>query len=76
MATKNAEQTKPDIQEKANAKQQEAVYTLEEFVANAEDIFGTGSECVYAALKERGITECTKSKAIGIVKAFCGREVK
>lgn len=75
MATKNAE-TKPDNQEKTGTVLQDAIYTLEEFVANAEDIFGTGSECVYAALKEREITECTKSKAIGIVKAFCGREVK
>lgn len=77
MAAKNAEQTKPDIQEKASTvKQQESVYTLEEFATNAEDIFGTGPECVFAALKEQGIAKCTKQKAIEIVRAFCRREVK
>ncbi len=77
MAAKNADQTKPATQEKAsNVKQQEAVYTLEEFAANAEDIFGAGPECVFAALKEKKITKCTKQKAREIVRAFCGREIK
>lgn len=86
MAAKNTEQTKADPQEGTNAvkqqgktstaKQQESVYTLEEFAANAESIFGTSYECVCAALKEKGIAQCTKAEAMEIVKAFCGREVQ
>lgn len=91
MAAKNTEQAKAGTQEDTNAvkqqdtqgktgagtpKRQEAVYTVEEFAANAEAIFGTSYECVSAALKEKGITECTKQEAVAIVKAFCKREVK
>lgn len=88
MAAKNTEQTKVDSQE-ANAvkqqapqgktsavKQQESVYTMEEFAVNAEAIFGTSYECVCAALKEKGIAQCTKAEAMEVVKAFCGREVQ
>ncbi|MCI9047987.1 MAG: hypothetical protein HFG71_12090 [Hungatella sp.] len=52
------------------------MYTLEEFVANADELFGVRPECVFAALKQIGIQECTKAKAAEIVKAFRGREVK
>lgn len=81
MATKNIESAKSEKQTVHEAKgvsgnQKEALYSLEEFVANAETAFNTSPECVFAALKQSGITECTKSKAAEIVKAFRRREVK
>lgn len=79
MATKNMERTKAEIQEntvRIPEKQKESMYTPEEFVANADELFGVRPECVFAALKQSGILECTKAKAAEIVKAFRGREVK
>lgn len=83
MAAKNMEQTKAEIRENAvripakqKGSQKESMYTPEEFTANADELFGVRSECVFAALKQNGILECTKAKAAEIVKAFRGREVK
>lgn len=55
---------------------QEAVYSLSEFAANAGEIFGTRQECVAAALKAAGKTECTIIEAKEIVEKFLKREVK
>lgn len=61
---------------KVSNKQEESLYTLEEFVANAESLFHTNPECVFAALKQAELTKCSKAKAIEIVKAFRGRKVR
>lgn len=60
----------------ALGKQKESVYTMEELAANAEAVFHTSPECVSAALRQAGITECTKGKAEEIVKEFRGRKVE
>lgn len=86
MAAKNTEQVKAEAQEvkakigeiqegNRQANQKEAVYTLAEFVENAETVFHTRPECAFAALKHAGITECTKAEAVEIVKKFMGRKV-
>ncbi len=78
MGAKNTEPVKPITQDTGSsnpAKQKESVYSIKEFTANAERLFGTSPECVFAALKQQGITECTKAKAKEIVKAFRGRKV-
>lgn len=56
--------------------EQEAVYSLSEFAVNAGEIFETRQECVAAALKAAGKTECTISEAKEIVDKFLKREVK
>lgn len=78
MSAKNTEPAKADIQEIGDGspvKQKESVYTIEEFAANSEELFGTSPECVFAALKQKGITECTKAKAKETIKVFRGRKV-
>ena len=57
-------------------KKQEAVYTLEEFAANAKALFGVSPECVQAAFREKGITECSKDEAKQTVESFLKKEVK
>lgn len=52
------------------------VYSVGEFAANAEKIFGTRQECVTAALKAAGKSECMISEAKEIVEKFLKREVK
>lgn len=54
----------------------EPVYTAEEFAAGAKQVFGTGPDCVSAALKAAHIKSCTISEARKIVKAFTEKEVK
>lgn len=51
------------------------VYSADEFAANARKIFGTRHECVAAALKSAGKSECTVSEAKKIVEKFLKREV-
>lgn len=58
------------------AKKNESVYKAEELAAGAEEAFGTTQECVLAALRQAGITECTKEEAEKTVKAFRGRKVE
>lgn len=55
---------------------QESVYPASELAANAKKVFGTRQECVAAALKAAGKTECTVTEAKGIVGKFLKREVK
>ncbi|MCI8962956.1 MAG: hypothetical protein HFG37_04495 [Eubacterium sp.] len=61
---------------KNSVAKQESVYTIDEFCRNAQVLFGTMSECVRAALKEKGIKECKKLEAEKIVKQFMKKEVE
>lgn len=79
-ATGTAENKAEVVQEQTPKKEQrtaqEAVYSLSEFAVNAVEIFETRQECVAAALKAAGKTECTISEAKEIVDKFLKREVK
>lgn len=59
-----------------SAKPKESVYTVEEFMASADELFQVPPECVRAALAEKGISECTKREAESTIKTFMKREVK
>lgn len=65
-----------DAKEAPAAKKNASVYKAEELAAGAEEAFGTTQECVMAALRQAGITECTKEEAEKTVKAFRGRKVE
>ncbi len=54
----------------------EFAYPTSELAANAEKIFATRPECVSAALRAAGKTECTVSEAKVIVGKFLKKEVK
>lgn len=54
----------------------ESAYPVSELAANAKKIFGTRQECVSAALRADGKTECTVSEAKVIVEKFLKKEVK
>ena len=54
----------------------ESVYSAGELAAVAGKVFGTSQDCVTAALKVAGISECTISKAKAIVEAFRKKEVR
>ena len=69
------EETMTASEEKPKAGQ-ESVYSVNELAANARKIFGTRQECVAAALKASGKTECTVSEAKKIVEKFLKKEVK
>jgi hypothetical protein len=74
-------ETKAEVaQEPATKKEQktlqESVYSASELAANAKKVFGTRQECVAAALKAAGKTECTVTEAKEIVGKFLKREVK
>lgn len=74
-------ETKAEVaQEQATKKEQktlqESVYPASELAANAKKVFGTRQECVAAALKVAGKTECTVTEAKEIVGKFLKREVK
>lgn len=74
-AENKAEVMQDQAPKKAKAAK-EPVYTAGEFAANAGKIFGTRQECVVAALKAVGKSECTVSEAKEIVGKFLKREVK
>lgn len=57
-------------------KMTEAVYSIQEFAANAGSLFNKGPECVCAALKSTGRTKFTQSEAQKIVELFLKKEVK
>ncbi len=59
-----------------SVKQTESIYMAEELSANAGHLFGVKAECVAAALKIAGISECTVSKTKEIVKEFMKKEVQ
>ncbi len=66
-------QEAPQKEQKAS---QESVYSASELAANAKKVFGTRQECVAAALKVAGKTECTVTEAKEILGKFLKREVK
>lgn len=79
--TAETAETKAEVaQEQATKKEQktlqESVYSASEMAANAKKVFGTRQECVAAALKAAGKTECTVTEAKEIVGKFLKREVK
>nr|WP_303038299.1 hypothetical protein [Enterocloster clostridioformis] len=78
-ATETAE-TKVEVVQETSQKEQkasrESVYSASELAANAKKVFGTRQECVAAALKAAGKTECTVTEAKEIVGKFLKREVK
>ncbi|MCM1245496.1 MAG: hypothetical protein NC293_07625 [Roseburia sp.] len=57
-------------------KNEDSVYTVDEFCSNAQSLFHTMPECVRAALKEKGIEACNKAEAENVVKEFMKKEVK
>ena len=81
VGTAETAETKAEVaQEQATKKEQktlqESVYPASELAANAKKVFGTRQECVAAALKAAGQTECTVTEAKEIVGKFLKREVK
>lgn len=56
--------------------QGESMYSCNELAANAGKIFNTRQECVTAALKAAGKSECTVSEAKEIVGNFLKKEVE
>lgn len=62
--------------ETKSATKNESVYTIDEFCKNAQTLFSVKPECVRAAFKKNGITECGKDKAKKIVEEFMKKEVK
>lgn len=71
-----ATQAKKKSTAKAAAKKTESTYAADEFASNAKALFGTTTECVAAALKLAGISECTLTQAQEVVEAFRKKEVK
>lgn len=75
-----AENKAETAREQASNKEQKVprkfVYSVSELAANAKKVFGTRQECVAAALKAAGKTECTVEEAKKIVEKFLKREVK
>ena len=69
---------KPKTEEAPKAKKkEEAVYTVEEFVAAAPNVFkNVRAECVAAAFKLAGVQTATVKEAQRIVNDFCKKEVK
>lgn len=61
---------------KASKAQQESVYSVNELAANARKLFETRQECVVAALRAAGKSECTVSEAKKIVEKFLKKEVR
>lgn len=73
---KNAEAMQEQVAERYQKAASDPVYSASEFADNAKKIFGTRQECVVAALKAAGKSECTVSEAKMIVGKFLKREVK
>ena len=75
-AETKAEVAKEQATKKEQKASQESVYSASELAANAKKVFGTRQECVAAALRAAGKTECTVTEAKEIVEKFLKREVK
>lgn len=58
------------------AKRKQAVYTIEELAAQAENLFQTGEILVRAALITAGKTQYTEKEAAQVVASFRKKEVK
>lgn len=75
-AETKAEVAQGQASKKEQKAPQESVYSVNELAVNAKKVFGTRQECVVAALRAAGKTECTVTEAKGIVEKFLKREVK
>lgn len=73
--TTQTQETTEKLQEKLKSVK-ESVYSVKELSANSKKLFDTRQECVAAALKAAGKTECTVSEARKIVEKFLKKEVK
>ena len=73
--TTQTQETTKELQEKLKC-MKESVYSVKELSANSKKLFDTRQECVAAALKAAGKTECTVSEAKKIVEKFLKKEVK
>lgn len=62
--------------QKGKAAPAASVYTAGELAADAKKLFGTKPECVVAALKAAGKTECSVADAKQILNRFLKREIK
>ena len=69
---------KPEAAEPAAQEITEAAYTVNEFAANAEKLFGkrANADLVTAAFKLEGKASATLSEAKDIVGKFINREVR
>ena len=76
IAESKAEAVQEQTSNKEQKTKQESTYSVNELAANAGKIFKTRQECVAAALKAVGKTECTVTEAKKIVEKFMKREVK
>ncbi len=74
--TKKTAENESVTSTKNSVAKQESVYTIDEFCRNAQVLFSTMPECVWAALKEKGIKECEKTEAEKIVHQFMKKEVE
>ena len=52
------------------------VYTVEEFAASSQAVFGLGPDLVVAAFAHAGIREATKKEAEKLVKQFASIKVQ
>lgn len=76
MATRKNQAGTAEPKAAKSVSKSEPVYTIREFAAGAEKVFGTAPDIVRAALMEKGINKCTKAEAVKIVDAFKNKEVK
>lgn len=75
-AESKAEAPQGQAPKKGQKALQESVYPASELAANAKEVFGTRQECVAAALRAAGKSECTVSEAKETVEKFLKREVR
>lgn len=76
MAELKSEKSKAEGTPKAKMTE-EAVYTVDEFVAAAPNIFkNVRTECIVAAFRMAGVQDATVREAQRIVNDFCKKEVK
>lgn len=79
--TRESVKTRTEIsREQVSKKEQkgsrESKYSVNELAANAKKVFETRKECVVAALKAAGVSECTVTEARMIVRKFLTKEVR
>ncbi len=70
------EATREQALKKEQNGSQESKYPINELAANAKKVFGTRKECVVAALRAAGVSECTVAEARAVVKKFLAKEVE
>ena len=65
-----------EVKAEMTPKQVEEEYTADEYYKAARSVFGVAPELVRAAFRCKGVTKCSKNKAIQIVEEFKNKEVK